>query len=590
MSKLNLLPFFKKYKTSAFLLFLIAVISLIYSTHLSLKLIPKGYDLLFHLGNVFALQIRSTFQHNSLASFAISPLIFHDFGYGTHLFYPPLAHLIPAFIAFVMSKVGINSTLLAIRVFSFLTMFGSGLAMYHLAKKVSNNTTVAFFASVFYLSAPYLQMDYYWRGGMSSSLCFVFLPILLLSLYYFVKEKFSSFLFAFVISMTLITWTHLVTAFITYIIFGLLLVINFLFLKKKKAAIISLFLSGIMICLMTAPFWSLLVQQYLLKAHVIFGTAYPYNIENVAGQNLPFSMMFDLQLDVWNFKIRSLTAVFNIVVLLFFILFIVLFPKVRKKIKNYQFFNSLVALFVGLLVLVNSKQIWLHLPEFFAFVQYPHRLLLEVTPVLSLLIALPFSLISKITRTKKILLGVLAVFIIVFTFVFNNFELYELGQIDYTTHSIIQAMGVEREYLPSETKANFETADDRPYEIIAVTNNVEATPSAKIIVNETPYLLAEISNNEGKKTAFEFPRLFYAGYKFTWQADNNNKKVTLPYQEGRYGFMQADVTGNGTLELQYTGGQWYPLIWTGAILCGGYLAFLIYQSLVKKKKIWLDKI
>ena len=91
--------------------------------------------MLFHLGNTFAFQVKFGLHNHSLASFGISPLLFHDYGYGIHLFYPPLAHFLPALIAFLLTKVGIYSTLLAIRLFSFLTLFFSGISIFYVAKK-----------------------------------------------------------------------------------------------------------------------------------------------------------------------------------------------------------------------------------------------------------------------------------------------------------------------------------------------------------------------------------------------------------------------------------------------------------------------
>ena len=152
---------FHRHKLTLFVLLGIGIVSFSYSLHLSLHLVPKGYDLLFHLGNVFALQLKFNFLHNTLAAFGISPLIFSDFGYGTHLFYPPLAHVTPALIAHVLSFFGINSTLLAIRLFSFLTFFFSGITMFYTAKRVSGNVVYASIASLLYLSSPYMQMGYY---------------------------------------------------------------------------------------------------------------------------------------------------------------------------------------------------------------------------------------------------------------------------------------------------------------------------------------------------------------------------------------------------------------------------------------------
>jgi len=579
----------KKHKQLFLLIIALGIISFIYSTHLSSILIPKGYDLLFHLGNVFALQIKFGFNHNSLASFGVSPLIFNDFGYGTHLFYPPLAHFIPALISLFLSKIGINSTLLAIRLFSFLTIFSSGATMFYAAKKITKHSIYAFFTSLLYLSAPYLHMDYYWRGGMSSSLCFVFLPILLLSFYYFIKEKFTPYFFTLIISMALLAWTHVATAFYSFMLFLLVFVVNFFLTKKKKAALFSTLIAGLIIGILTAPFWTLLLQQYVLKSHVIFGSAYPFTIFDVAHNTLKFHSLFDIQFAVWEFKIRSLTAIFNIVILAFFITTVLLFQKIKKRLKSSRFLYTLIGSFAVLIIMVTTKFLWTKLPDYFAFIQYPHRLLLLVTPVLSLLIALPTILIRKITRKKLIALGILSIFIISYTFVFNNFELYELGKIDYTTHSIIQAMGVEREYLPSNAKANFEALDERSYQVLPLTNTESPIPSATIIENETPYMLVKIENNNSKKTLFELPRLFYAGYELKWKAEDKNEATTLSYDQSRYGLITTTIFGNGTLEVQYTGGQWYPLLVASSVLVFGYLSLLMYKYHTKRN-IWLEKL
>ena len=187
-------------------------------------------------------------------------------------------------------------------------------------------------------------------------------------------------------------------------------------------------------------------------------------------------------------------------------------------------------------------------------------------------------------------LSVTALFIVVYTFTFNNYELYNLGSIDYTTHSIIQAMGVEREYLPIKTKEHFEDFEYRPYALLALTNNQEATPSATIIKNETPYLLATIENNQNKQTTFELPRLFYAGYELRWKAEGSIKRVTVPYTQSDIGLIETTITDNGTLEVQYTGGKWYPLICLTASVTLICLFTVLYQYSFTKKKIWLEKV
>jgi hypothetical protein len=546
------------------------------------KLVPKGYDLLFHLGNVFALQVKYGLKHASLASWGISPVIFHDYGYGTHLFYPPMAHFIPALISFVLSKVGINSTLLAIRLFSFLTIFGSGISMYYVAKKISQHTLYALFACLLYLSAPYIQMDYYWRGGMSSSLCFVFLPFLVLSLYYFIREKYSNYFFTLVASMTCLMWTHVITAFYSALIFAIAIAINFWWTKQKKTALIHTVLAGIATLAMTSPFWILLAQQTIEKTHVIFSPEYPFTIKDVAQNTISLKAFYDIQFKVWEFKIRNLFAVFTIVTFGFFFATLLLVKPIQKATKQYQrFIYSLIGLLVLITCMVTQQWMWRYLPNLFAFIQYPHRLLGQFSLVISFVIALPFVLIKSPVTKIKIALGGLSLFVIAYTYVFNNYQLYELGTIDYTTHSIIQAMGVEQEYLPINTKNRYKELDNRPYALIALTNNASATPSAQIVENQTPYLKAVIDGNESKQTSFELPRLYYAGYTLRWQADNSKSSIVLPYTQSNNGLITTAVPGNGTLTVQYTGGIWYPIVVIIALGTGGWV---IYTWCLRRKR------
>lgn len=567
-----LIKFLLKYQKSLLIIFLLFIASLIYSTHLSIEYIPKGYDLLFHLGNVFALQIKYGFSTSSLASFGISPVIFHDYGYGTHLFYSPLAHIIPALISFFLSKIGIGSTILALRLFSLLTFFLSALSMFFVAKKISNKTLYSYFASLMYISAPYLQMDYYWRGGLTSSFTFVFIPILLLSFFFFTKNKSLEYFLSFVFSMSLLVWTHSITALFSFILFVILVSINIFFVKNKLKMFLYTVASIIFIFLLTSPFIYLLLQQFLLKTHQIFSSRYQFTIEDVANSTINISNLFDLQIFIWKSKIPNLFTIFNLISATMLTLFIYLFRKISKKFKNNKYIYSLTLSAIVIICLVTIKNFWLILPNFFSFIQFPYRLLIIVTPIISLLIALPFILIRKISNQVKItIIATFSIIMIGYTFLYNDFEMYELGVIDYTTHSIIQAMGVEREYLPIRSIDAYESFNNREYKLIPEPIFSAATPSADIIKNETPYLLAEIHNNESKVTTFEIPRLYYSGYKLTWKPKDTDEELDVLYNQSENGLIETTIPGNGELEVQFTGGKYFKLF---SILAG--VAFLSY--------------
>lgn len=110
-------------------------------------------------------------------------------------------------------------------------------------------------------------------------------------------------------------------------------------------------------------------------------------------------------------------------------------------LNSQRFLYTLIGLLILLIILTITPALWLSLPAGFAYIQYPHRLLLQATPILSLLAAFPLILINTFTRKRLVLLGSLGIFITAYTFKFNNFELFQLSSLDYTTFFIIQAMG-----------------------------------------------------------------------------------------------------------------------------------------------------
>jgi hypothetical protein len=143
----------------------------------------------------------------------------------------------------------------------------------------------------------------------------------------------------------------------------------------------------------------------------------------------------------------------------------------------------------------------------------------------------------------------------------------------------VQATGVDDEYLPVRAKQAAKSLEDRPRLIIPLTTRSTATPSASITINETPYLLARIENNADQETVFELPRLFYAGYEMKWTVDGSQQGIALPYDQSDQGLITVKLTGNGTLEAQFTGGKWYVVSWIVAILAGCTFGWVLWRAI-----------
>ena len=99
------------------------------------------------------------------------------FGYPLFVFYPPFVYMLGELFHLIGSGF-INS----IKLVFFASIIASGFAMYILAKEFWDKYS-AVVASVFYLLVPYRALDIYVRGALSESFSFVWLPLILWSLY-----------------------------------------------------------------------------------------------------------------------------------------------------------------------------------------------------------------------------------------------------------------------------------------------------------------------------------------------------------------------------------------------------------------------
>ncbi len=100
-------------------------------------------------------------------------------GYGEPLF--NFYGQTPYAIGSVIYKLGF-SLIDSLKLLFIISLVGSGLTMYLLAKKIWQNNLSAVVSSVFYLYAPYRAVDVWVRGALPESFAFIFIPLIVLKI------------------------------------------------------------------------------------------------------------------------------------------------------------------------------------------------------------------------------------------------------------------------------------------------------------------------------------------------------------------------------------------------------------------------
>ena len=117
-------------------------------------------------------------------SFTVLSRLENGFGYSWDLFYGPLSSFSVAVIGNIF-----NNIVVGYKIVLFLGMLLSGIAMYHFAKKVTDDKNVGLLASILYMVMPYHLTDMYIRGSLGEFLSFIFIPVVFLGLYNLLHEE-----------------------------------------------------------------------------------------------------------------------------------------------------------------------------------------------------------------------------------------------------------------------------------------------------------------------------------------------------------------------------------------------------------------
>ena len=161
------------------------IIILIVATLASIPLFWKNWDYyhddgIQHIARAFLTSEAMQKGEN----FTVLSRLENNFGYSWDLFYGPLSSFSVAVIGNIF-----NNIIVGYKIVLFLGLLLSGITMYYLAKRITEDKNVGLLASILYMTMPYHLTDMYIRGAIGEFLSFVFIPLVFLGIYHLFHEE-----------------------------------------------------------------------------------------------------------------------------------------------------------------------------------------------------------------------------------------------------------------------------------------------------------------------------------------------------------------------------------------------------------------
>ncbi|MEG0826164.1 MAG: hypothetical protein RR404_01705 [Bacilli bacterium] len=478
----------------------------------------SGHDTGFHIANVISL--KEQLQSDNINANIVGNIA-NNFGYGTRLFYPPLAHSVVAYTSLLSNL----DVLISFKIVYLICLFLSGVSLYFLSLRLSKSKKIALVSAIIYMAFPYHISDIYIRDALAETFLFVFLPLIFLALTYLFENK-KLFYLLFISGYVGGILSHF-----TLMIYFTLFLIPFFVINKKKVfkrdSLIALITSAVVILLITLPFFVTMFEHKLLGNYAVFLPEHMAGGIWWAARN-PFDYINIFK----NFNTNNIKYYLDIVTMI--LLAITL--KNHKKIKwgNYKFI-----IIFGLISFVLSTVLfpWDILPGILRMIQFPWRLETFVAITISLIAPLCLDM-----KKHKNIYIVVIIGLLFFGYLNTNFASKE--KVNLQTFDFNSGLGWQKEYLPVNALNNQDYLFNRNNDII-----IKEKGTVQVLENKVPKLSFKIDGS----SIVEFPRLYYFGYVLK---DESNKKIDI--YENKYGFIEAKVD-SGTYYLTYEGSMIYKV-------------------------------
>ena len=550
---------------------IIVVIGVILSIPLCKIQIRDTHDGFLHLLRM--LGTNNTFKIGEIPPI-VAPYYCNGGGYAMNLFYNPLVTYIPLLI-----KIFTPTYAMALKIFAGLCIVLSGITMYYFVYQVTKKRSIALFASIIYLIAPYKLGDVYKRFAIGEFASFVFMPLLFIGMYNLFNQDGKKHYFITIGAVGLVL-THTVTTFYMAIFCAIYVLLN-VEKFKDKSIFKKIIINVVFILLISMCFLAPMIEAKQLADYAIFDSKImSTNGDYVYSNTIELSEFFT---DIG--KENATTYIIGVPTFVLMCLTIFTFTKVDKKYKD---FYIVAILFSIISMFMSSKYCpWFVLPDFLCKLQYPWRMMGFFAFFISFVVGVNIYVLLKTLFDKDITRLIVATVIIVLSVAYtlpivqqyatddmNRDEKWENNVVE---NPYIYHMSINREYLPTKALYLQRTyLKDKEDKIYILSGDATIVEEEKKDLSITATL-----ENITEGTVIEFPFFYYPGYEIILEQDGN--VVKLKSEESDNGFVSAVVNtdiDNCKISVKYVG---TTITYASYIISAfGLLGFALY--IIKERK------
>ena len=555
------------------------LVLLFISIILVISLMNSNFDLYKDDGIQHVARLMGVYQ--SIEEGQLFPVIMSNFcngfGYSWNLFYSPFTAYVP-----LLFHLFTDSFELILKLFMWLTIFASGIAMYEFTSKVTKNRLAGVLAGCLYMLAPYHLTDVYMRIAVSELASFVFVPIVFQGMYtIFHEEAKEEKLYTKSLTLTLgavgLVLSHIVIAMYAAIICFIYVLVNIKKLKNIK--ILKMLGINILLILLLCSFYLVpMLEHYFSTDYEVFQAGRMERTEELIRNKVDFIDLLYTGQDEMSFEIGLVTIIGVVLTLL-------TYKKIGKEYKTIYWFS----LITGMACIILSLRIFPFekMPAILKMIQFTFRFLEFSSFFLAWVAAINYALtIKKFQMRDVFVLTLIATLLLVP--LKKNYDTEK----EWTEEKLWPAVSVNEntgrvhagcatfEYLPSKAFANLDYIKQRENTAIVLSGKATIENEEKQGTN-----MQFIITQTEETATIELPYIYYLGYKVTLQAEDGSTKE-LPTFESDNGFVAFEIAESekGQVTANYTGTTLMQITYivSGVTLLGIVIVLLILKIVTER--------
>lgn len=330
------------------------------------------------------------------------PDLGYGYGYPLYDYYAPL----PYYFMEAVHLIGF-SFIDSVKI-GFVASVYIGALFFFLLSRNFFSSFVSFFSTFVFVMLPFRAADVYVRGAMGESWGLAALPLVLWGYEYVVRKQSVKATSVFALTFAIFLLSHNLTVLMTLPLLGVWGAMRLAFITNKKY-VTKLLISGLLLGVSSAAFYILpLVYQHdLVHKETLIGGYFNY-VNHFSDLKQIFASTH------WGFgpsevgpNDDAFVGIGPLHLLLGMVGFVGYFI-IQKNNKNLPFYSSLLtlAVFYAFLMHGRSYLVWANIP-FMAYLQFPWRLALPASFLLSFLSALVLVILPNLLKPLVFMLTVL---------------------------------------------------------------------------------------------------------------------------------------------------------------------------------------